>query len=116
MRKIVVTCLLLSISGKASDYVGSAACRVCHAANFELQSKSGHAHALVRAQPGSRGEWAFGAGEKATTWVSQVDHATYAEHGVSYFAATKSMGLTPGHMDPKDVLYRTLDPEATTLR
>jgi tetratricopeptide (TPR) repeat protein len=112
--------LLLSLAtvlaAAAPEYVGSAACRACHPANYESQSKTGHAHALVKAPPGSRGQWAFGAGEKATTWVSQIDRDTYAEHGISYFAATKSAGLTPGHADSSDAHYRTFDPEATTLK
>ena len=50
------------------------------------------------------------------TWVSQIDRDTYAEHGNSYFSATKSNGLTPGHADSGDARFRTFDPEATTLK
>ena len=79
-----------------SGYAGGAVCGGCHAAQFESQSKSGHAHALRRAQPadpgpGSHAQWAFGAGAKATTWVSQTGVETIAEHGLSYYAATKSL-------------------------
>jgi tetratricopeptide (TPR) repeat protein len=35
---------------------------------------------------------------------------------LSYYTATKSMGLTPGHDTSEDVRYRTFDPEATVLR
>jgi tetratricopeptide (TPR) repeat protein len=99
-----------------TQYTGSEACRSCHAANFASQSKTGHAHALSKAPAGAPGQWAFGAGVKATTWVSQLDRDTWAEHGLSYFAGTRSMGLTPGHDTADDVRYRTFDPEATVLR
>jgi tetratricopeptide (TPR) repeat protein len=113
---LLLLSLATAVAAAAPEYVGSAACRACHPANYESQSKTGHAHALVKAPPGSRGQWAFGAGEKATTWVSQINSDTYVEHGISYFAATKSTGLTPGHTDSGDARYRTFDPEATTLK
>jgi tetratricopeptide (TPR) repeat protein len=105
----------------AGQYIGSDACRACHAAKFELQSKSGHAHALAPAKPdspspGNHAQWAFGAGEKAATWVTQTSDETIAEHGLSYYAATKSLAATPGHQDGKDVVYRTFDPVGTALR
>jgi tetratricopeptide (TPR) repeat protein len=99
-----------------AQYVGSEACRSCHAERVALQSKTGHAHALAKAAAGSPGDWAFGAGAKAITWVTQVDQDTYAELGLSYFTATKSKGLTPGHDTAEDVRYRTFDPAATTLK
>jgi hypothetical protein len=103
------------------DYAGSAACRECHASQFESQSKSGHARALRRAQAadpglGSHAQWAFGAGAKATTWVSQTGEETIAEHGLSYYAASRSLALTPGHTTSADIVYRTFDPVATALR
>jgi tetratricopeptide (TPR) repeat protein len=110
----------------AGQYVGSNACRACHAAEFESQSKTAHARALAVARPGSpipgipapesTAQWAFGAGAKAITWVSQTGEETIAEHGLSYYAATKSLGLTPGHTSSNDVLYRTFDPVGTALR
>jgi tetratricopeptide (TPR) repeat protein len=108
--------LFIVCSVSYSQYVGSSACGNCHPDKLASQSKTGHAHALSKAAPGSRGEWEFGAGEKAKTWVSQVDPEIYAEHGLSFFTATKSMGLTPGHTDANNALYRTFDPEATTLK
>jgi len=104
-----------------SGYIGSPACRNCHASRFESQSKSEHAHALRRAQPtdpgpGSHAQWAFGAGLKATTWVSQTGDETIAEHGLTYYAATKSLAITPGHATSADLVYRTFDPVATALR
>jgi tetratricopeptide (TPR) repeat protein len=105
----------------ASGYAGSEACGKCHAAQFESQSKTAHAHALTRAQatdpgPGSHSQWAFGAGTKAVTWISQTGEETIAEHGLSYYAATKSLAFTPGHTSSADIVYRTFDPIATALR
>jgi tetratricopeptide (TPR) repeat protein len=110
----------------AGQYVGSSACRTCHAEKFESQSKTGHARALAAARPGvpiagvpapeSKAQWAFGAGEKATTWVSQTGEETIAEHGLSYYAATKAFGVTPGHQNSSDIVYRTFDPVGTALR
>lgn len=119
MARLSVLLAILSASGAAAQslaYVGSQACRSCHAKQFESQSKTGHARALARAAEGSLGQWAFGAGQKAITWVSQSGENAYVEHGMSYYSATKSMALTPGHTDSKDVRYRTFDPDATALK
>jgi tetratricopeptide (TPR) repeat protein len=104
-----------------SGYIGSSACRDCHASRFESQAKSEHAHALRRAQPadpgpGSHAQWRFGAGLKATTWVSQIGEESIAEHGLTYYAATRTLGVTPGHTSAADIFYRTFDPVATGLR
>src|ERR1700758_3046267 len=80
----------------AGDYSGSEACRSCHPDEFARQSKSEHARALALAPPGSPGHWAFGAGAKATTYVSQLTPDQYLEHGLTYYTATKSTALTPG--------------------
>src|SRR5215468_6499728 len=80
-----------------AQYVGSRKCAECHPDKFESQSRSAHAHALAPAPPGSPGEWAFGAGSKAITYVSQVDSDYYVEHGMSFYASLKSMALAPGH-------------------
>src|SRR5262249_30184489 len=82
---------------------------------FESQSKSGHARSLARAPAGSPGQWAFGAGAKAITYVSQAG-SEYVEHGSSYYPATRSMAPTPGHAGGADLRFRTLDPTATALR
>jgi tetratricopeptide (TPR) repeat protein len=118
----VITAWVVPLAGQESDsgYVGSASCGRCHAAQYESQSKTAHAHALRRAQaadpgPGSHAQWAFGAGVKATTWVSQTGHDAIVEHGLSYYAATKSVALTPGHTTSADRVYRTFDPVATAL-
>jgi len=118
---LVIAWIPLSATEPPSGYVGSGACRTCHPDQFESQSKTGHAHALLRAQatdpgPGSHAEWAFGAGAKATTWVSQTGEETIAEHGLTYYAATKLLALTPGHTTPADKVYRTFDAVGTALR
>jgi predicted CXXCH cytochrome family protein len=119
VSRFSVLLVALSVAGVAAqppEYAGSQACRSCHARQFESQSKTGHARALARAADGSLGQWAFGAGLKAITWVSQSGEDAYVEHGMSYYSATKSMALTPGHTDSKDVRYRTFDPDATALK
>jgi Cytochrome c554 and c-prime len=113
---VVAVGLFLPATVLKAQYAGSEACRSCHAERVERQSKTGHARALAKAPASSPGQWAFGAGAKAKTWVSQVDQDTYVEHGLSYFTATKSLRLTPGHETADDVRYRTFDPEATTLK
>jgi tetratricopeptide (TPR) repeat protein len=110
----------------AAQYVGSEACRACHADRYQSQSKSAHARALAPARPNypipgipapeSTAQWAFGAGEKAITWVSQTGEETIAEHGLSYYAATKALAPTPGHANSSDLVYRTFDPLGTALR
>jgi len=111
----------------ASPYIGKTACGECHAAKFQSQSKSEHARALRPPQPtdpifatlrrsGSLAQWAFGAGAKAITWVSQTGEDTIAEHGLSYYTATKTLALTPGHSTSADTVYRTFAPVATALR
>jgi tetratricopeptide (TPR) repeat protein len=99
-----------------SEYSGSEACRPCHADEFARQSKSEHARALALAPLGSPGHWTFGAGTKATTYVSQVAPDQYLEHGLTYYTATKSMALTPGHTNSEGLRYRMFDPVASILR
>jgi tetratricopeptide (TPR) repeat protein len=99
-----------------AQYVGSEACQPCHPDKVALQAKSAHAAALKVAPKGSPGQWAFGAGQKATTWVTQKDDQKIVEHGLSYYASTKTMGLTPGHDTATDLAFRTFDPIGTALR
>jgi len=98
----------------AGQYVGSAACGTCHPKQSATQSKSGHARALARAK--DRGEWAFGAGDQAITFVSQLNDEFYLEHGLSYYAATRQFDLTPGHRSEAGERYRTFDPSGAILR
>src|SRR5260370_14574354 len=113
MRLLV---FVLAASIAPAQYAGGQACKICHAAKFESQSKTGHARALAVAPPGSPGHWAFGAGAKAITYVSQADPDAYIEHALSYYPATKSMASTPGHSSPADLRFRTFDISAPALR
>jgi tetratricopeptide (TPR) repeat protein len=111
----------IPLGAQEGGYIGSSGCRECHSAQFASQSTTAHARALRRAQPadpgpGSRAQWAFGAGLKATTWVTQTDPEHIAEHGLSFYSATKTLGITPGHPTSADLVYRTFDPVATALR
>jgi len=100
----------------AGQYAGSDACRRCHPQQSTAHARTGHARSLSPAPPGSPGEWAFGAGLQAITYVSHVDENYYLEHGLSWYAATKSLALTPGHRTPAGERYRTFDPGAAILR
>jgi len=66
--------------------------------------------------PSAMGEWAFGAGDQAVTFVSRVDDEYYLEHGLSFFRKTGKLSLTPGHRNPDGERYRTTDPSASILR
>lgn len=69
-------------------------------------------------------EWAFGAGDQAVTFVSQMDEGRYVEHHLSYYPAAGSLALTPGHRSTRaanaqeafGVFYATFDPESAMLR
>jgi hypothetical protein len=108
----------------ASQYAGSKTCQPCHPNQFANHAPTGHAHALSSKEkhklaslfPSKTGEWAFGAGTQAITFVGQVDEEHYLEHGLSWYAATKSLELTPGHRAPSGERYRTFDPSAAILR
>jgi Cytochrome c554 and c-prime len=123
LRYVLMAACVMLLAGRNSGlpYFGSVACNACHASQFATQSKTGHAHALRRAQPtdpgpGSHAQWAFGAGAKAATWVSQTGEESIAEHGLSYYTATKTLGLTPGHETPTDLMYRAYEPVEGALR
>src|SRR5579872_7379898 len=120
--KVSVLCLrcipglLLFTIGAFGQYVGSQSCQACHPGEFAAQAMSEHAHALASAKPGSPGEWAFGAGRKAITYVSHTDEETYVERAASYYASTKSMGVTPGHQPATDLDYPTFHPTTSAVR
>ena len=99
-----------------ADFVGAEACGKCHAAEFAGQSRSGHARALSPAPANQPGEWAFGAGLQAITFVSRLDRETYREHGETWYRASKDYSITPGHRSAGGVLFRLFDPEARILR
>jgi hypothetical protein len=69
-------------------------------------------------------QWAFGAGDQAVTFVSQMNEDWYVEHHFSYYSSTHSLESTPGHhnhqatslQDALGVLYKTFDPESRIMR
>ncbi len=95
-----------------ATYVGAEACRPCHLAQFTSQSQTGHARALARSTAGQRGDWAFGAGLQAITFVTKVDHDSYREDGLSWYRSLNGYAITPGQPDEKGVVFRTFDPAA----
>ena len=99
-----------------STYIGADKCAPCHAAEFAAQSKTGHARALRRSTATEPGDWAFGSGAQATTFVSRVDREMYREHGETWYRATNGFGFTPGHRNAAGVLFRLFDPDARILR
>ena len=108
--------VLCAIGAAAADYAGAAACQACHAAEYESQSKSAHAHALAPSAPGQPGDWAFGAGEQAITFVSRVDREHYRELSETWFRSLNGFATTPGHRDRAGVTSRIFDPAARILR
>jgi hypothetical protein len=98
-----------------ADYAYADTCRPCHAANFTLQSKTAHARALARSSPAQRGDWAFGAGLHAITFVTKVDRESYREEGLTWYRSLDGYAITPGQHDEKGVVFRTLDPAARIL-
>ena len=107
---------LLLAAGFDIDYAGSAACQTCHRTEYTAQSSTAHARALARSKPDQPGEWAFGAGLQATTFVSRVDTESYLEHGETWYTKLNRYALTPGHTQPGGVRYRLFDPDAAILR
>lgn len=105
---------LADVSG--SGYAGAESCRKCHAAEFAAQSSSGHAHALAHAQPPQPGDWAFGAGLQAITFVRRLDSEYYLEEGESWYRALGGYARTPGHTSSSGVRDRIFDPSAALLR
>jgi cytochrome c554/c'-like protein len=107
---------MLFAAASKSDYAGSAACKTCHAAQYDAQSKSEHAHALARSKPEQPGEWAFGSGLQAITFVSRADKENYIELGESWFRELNTYARTPGHSNTAGIHYRIFDPAARMLR
>jgi hypothetical protein len=111
---IAVPLLLAAVT--ATDYAGSAACAKCHSAEYKAQSASAHAHALVRSSPPQPGEWAFGAGEQAITFVSKAGPEHYREEARSWYRKLQGYAPTPGARGGQGRLYRIFDPAADILR
>ncbi len=111
---IVFPLLLATVS--ASDYAGAETCAKCHPSEFEVQSASAHARALARSTPQQPGEWAFGAGEQAITFVSRVDPEHYREEGKSWYRKFNGYAATPGAATAAGTTYRLFDPSGAILR
>lgn len=125
----VLAVILLTVPAPISAQTGGRfggmdSCRPCHPAQVAGHAKTGHSRALspttqhpLRPQfPNLSAEWAFGAGLQAVTFVSPIDSDHYLEHGLSWYSASRSFALTPGHTNPKGERYRILDPSAAILR
>src|SRR5579862_2807786 len=110
---ILVLMPALRAADTGSHYAGAQACEPCHAAEFAAQSASGHARSLTPSKPTSKppqpGEWAFGAGSQAITFVRRQDAETYLELGKSWFRSINGFAATPGHPKGEDTPYRTFD-------
>ena len=100
----------------ADDYAGAEVCRQCHQEKFEAQSRSAHAHALKASLPGQPGDWAFGAGTQAITFVSRVNRESYREHGETWYKSLNGYGTTPGHAGRAGMQFRIFEPSARILR
>jgi hypothetical protein len=107
---------LVLTAAAGSPYAGAPACRQCHATEFAAQSATAHAAALARSRPPQPGDWAFGAGVQAITFVSRLDAENYIEHGRSWYRSLQGYALTPGHRSAAGERYRIFDPSSAILR
>ena len=118
-KLISVTPIVLALflaAAPASEYAGAAACRPCHPAQFEGQSAGAHARALARSAGSQPGDWAFGAGSQAITFVTRIDAEHYREEGQSWYRALHGLARTPGARSPAGTVYRLFDPSGDMLR
>ncbi len=118
MRLAALSAFCLSTAAFAADpasYAGAEACRSCHAAEFASQSQTSHAHALAPSAPPQPGDWAFGAGLQAITFVTRIDRESYREDGMTWYRSINGFAITPGQHDEKGVVFRTFDPGARVL-
>jgi hypothetical protein len=118
MRVVEMALLITSTAAIAAEpsYVGAETCGTCHAAQLAEQSQTGHARALRHSTNSEPGDWAFGSGAQAITFISHLSDETYREHGETWYRATGSLGFTPGHRNAGGVLFRLFDPDARILR
>jgi hypothetical protein len=113
---LLASCVIpAAFAAGPSDYTGSDACRPCHAANFTSQSATSHARALSRSTPAQHGDWAFGAGLQAITFVTRIGRDSYREDGLSWYRSLNGYAITPGQHDEKGIVFRTFDPAARIL-
>jgi hypothetical protein len=138
--------LLCYCASAPAQYVGARVCGSCHTERMKQQAESEHAralrppaeHAMAQQFPAGLAfrvvaggeekrvpiQWAFGAGDQAVTFVSQLDEDTYVENRFSYYTRAGGLDLTPGHPakpksawpDAAGVVYKTFDPDAAILR
>ena len=119
MRTLLLLCLPLGIAAAADPppaYVGAAICGKCHSAEFDLQSASAHARTLAPSAAGQPGDWAFGAGAQAITFLSREDREHYRELGQTWYRELNGYGITPGHSNLNGISFRLFDPDARILR
>ena len=101
-----------ALAAVPADYAGAEACRTCHPAEFKSQSSTSHAQTLARSAPPQPGDWAFGAGLQAITFVTRIDPESYREDGLTWYRSINGYAITPGQRDEKGVVFRTFDPGA----
>src|SRR5947209_9685667 len=100
----------------AADFAGSGVCAKCHPAQFEAQSASAHANAIARSKAPQPGDWAFGAGAQAITFVTRLNPDFYREEPRSWFRRLDAYGPTPASASSTGTRYRVFDPQAGILR
>jgi hypothetical protein len=104
------------LQAAAGEYAGAAACAGCHPAEFKAQSGTAHARALAPSKPPQPGDWAFGAGVQAITFVKRLDEKYYREEPLTWYRSADGYARTPGHTTPNGVKDRIFDPSAAILR
>ncbi len=114
MPPIVLPLLFAAVP--VSAYAGSGACEKCHPAEFKAQSASAHARSLARSKRPQPGDWAFGAGDQAITFVTRVDAEHYREEGQSWYRRLNGFAPTPGATSAAGTSYRIFDPSGNILR
>jgi hypothetical protein len=113
-RHLLVLCFRrLQYRRRLRGYAGSTACQV---AIPPKPPPIHHGPRRLALETGQPGEWAFGAGLQAITFVSRVDAGHYLELEQSWYAKLDRYARTPGHVRPGGVRHRIFDPEAAILR
>jgi Zn finger protein HypA/HybF involved in hydrogenase expression len=108
--------LLLLAAFAATDYAGAGACAKCHPAESRLQASSAHARSLAPSNVEQPGQWAFGAGRQAITFVRRLDPENYLEEGQTWYRRINGFAPTPGAASGAGTRYRVFDPDAGILR
>ncbi len=115
-RRLLVAASLVYSGAYAEDYAGAQACAKCHPSEFKAQTASSHARALAPSKSWQPGDWAFGAGDQAVTFVSRLDAEHYREEGKSWYRKRNAYGRTPGAATTAGTIYRIFDPSGAILR